>query len=313
MYNSAIKEEFIKYITEGVSFAKFCEALFNELEPYENEWGADFCTVTAEQFTPAINNIAGVRKETRRRKTSVLKKYVEWCINVAKIPGAREDALSPTFDGLGAVKKKMVASPAHLQKYLDEVYTKEEKNSVDNIYRCYHWLAFGGIAEEDIFKIKNSDVDLTNMVVKWKGNEAPIYREAVPAFKQCLNSVSFLFYHPGYENPAPIQRIPGDTLMRSIRKTNDAMRFRTLVSDRWREHPTKDGLRLSYLRVWLSGLFYRLYEGEKMGIPPDFLAVATMCISERNYKTALPPDVHIKRVVNQYKKDYEQWKIAFLC
>lgn len=244
----------------------------------------------------------------------MLKDYVKWCIGVAKVPNACDGMLQITTVGLDKMRHQTVASPLHLQKYLDTICSPDSDKATDSIYRCYYWLAYGGVAEEDILKVKCSDVDFGNMVVHYNGTEIPIYREALAAFKNCAELTQFVYNHPNYTKTVWKERVDGDTLVRGVRSNISLYSMRVEISRRAKMNEEKTGLRLSYFRTWISGVFYRAYERELIGDTPDFSAVAAAKMEGKVYKLESGRNTQEskkRKVVKDYMEDYQRWKLAF--
>ncbi len=314
MYNEDLKTQFVKSYTTSINTAKVCESVFNLFEPYERAWNADLCTRSAEELQPVINNIVGLRARSRFSRLIMLKDYVKWCIDVANVPNACDGMLQINTVGLDKIRQQTVANPLHLQKYLNEICSLESDKSTDNIYRCYFWLAYGGVAEEDILQVKCSDVDFGNMVVHYKETEIPIYHEAIAAFRNCAELTQFVYNHPNYTKIVWKDRVSGDTLVRGIRSSTTLYSLRAEISRRSKLHEKETGIRLSYFRAWISGVFYRAYERELIGEEPDFTGVAAAKMEGKIYKLDSgrnTQEAKRRKVVKDYKEDYQRWKLAF--
>ena len=315
MYNEELKTKFVRGYTNSISTAEVCQTIFNAFEQYEVEWDADLCTRSAEELQPVVDNLVGFRARSKWMRLIILKDYVKWCIGM-KVPGACDGMLKIETVGLEKVKHQTVASPLHLQRYLDSICEPESEETTDNIYRCFYWLAYGGVAEEDILSIKCSDVDLNNMVVRYNDTEVPIYREALPAFKNCVKLTQFVYKHPNYDKLVYKDRADGDTLVRGIRSAPSIKAMRVELSRRSKAKMDegKTDLKLSYFRVWISGLFYRMYERERAGIPVDFSAAAAQFMEGKTYKLDRgrnTPEAKRRQLTRDYLEDYERWKLAF--
>lgn len=315
MYNEELKTKFVRGYTNSISTAEVCQTIFNAFEQYEVEWDADLCTRSAEELQPVVDNLVGFRARSKWMRLIILKDYVKWCIGM-KVPGACDGMLKIETVGLEKVKHQTVASPLHLQRYLDSICEPESEETTDNIYRCFYWLAYGGVAEEDILSIKCSDVDLDSMVVRYNGTEVPIYREALPAFKNCVKLTQFVYKHPNYDKLVYKDRADGNTLVRGIRSAPSIKAMRVELSRRSKAKMDegKTDLKLSYFRVWISGLFYRMYERERAGIPVDFSAAAAQFMEGKTYKLDRgrnTPEAKRRQLTRDYLEDYERWKLAF--
>ncbi len=314
MYNEELKTKFIRSYTQSIHTANVATTIFTVMSVYEEGWQADLCTKSAEELQPVIDEIMALRSRSQWMAMTILKEYVKWCI-LMKVPGACKGMLNITAVGLDKVRRQMVSSPLHLQRYLDSLFDREQEETVDNIYRCYYWMAFGGIKEEDTLLIKASDVDFSEMCVRYKNTDIPIYREALPAFHNTAELTSFLYKHPHYTKPIRRNRIEGDILMRGIKANTKILTIRAVLSKRskFAVEQRKTDLQLSFYRVWMSGLFYRMYERERAGIPVDFSEAAANFMEGKTYHVT--GRIKVKHKQNQkerdYMEDYQRWKLAF--
>lgn len=322
MYNSEIKEQFIAQFTTGVARRNAAVVMFNALEPYEKAWGADICTRSAEELQPVVTEIVGFRTSSKKLRLNILRSYVKWCLEHG-VPGACDGLLQIESLGLEKLKRQMVANPQHLQRYLDCICDEESEQTVDCTYRCYFWLAYGGMNEETVLDVVTSDVHLDEMVVRHNGEEYPIYREAIRAFKDCMTLTQFRVNHPNYDPNKPHikDRAPGDTLLRGIGDTESKSIYamRVTMSKKAKkakvETASEDDsldLNLSFFRVWLSGLFYRMYEAERAGMPVDFMDIAEQKTDGTTQSSGRDLIGEKKRrIAGDYMKDYLRWKEAY--
>lgn len=315
MFNQEMKEKFIEEYTSSASTREACVKFFNILEKYENDWNADICTRSADDLQPIIDKwVVGIRGKSKGLRWTILRKYVTWCME-HEVPGACDEILYVDTLGIQKMKLQTVTSPLHLQTYLNQVFDPESEKTSDNILRCYYWLAYGGLQEDEILNVKMSDVDLSNMVVIYEGAEIPIYREGIAAFRNCATLDQFVYKHPKYE-PIYRDRVEGDTLIRGIRGQITTGSIRALLSRKAKASidEGKTNLHLSHYKVWLSGLFYRMYELEIAGFPVDFSAAAVEFTDRKSYKSENNPKEFARMqrgIANEYKKDYEVWKMTF--
>lgn len=316
MYNEELKKRFIRAHTESLSTSKIYETVFNAFEKYEEAWEADLCTKSTLELQPVVDGIVGFRARSKWTRLIILKDYVKWCIGMG-VPNACDGMLKITNIGLDKMRHQTVANPPHLQKYLDVIFkTKEPEQTTDNIYRCFYWLAYGGVFERDILSIKCSDVDFQNMIVHYKDTVIPIYREAVPAFKNCVELTQFAFIHPSYNKIIWKDRVPGDTLVRGVRTIPSLKSIKVELSKRSKDRydHNKTDLKLSYYRIWISGIFYRAYERELSGEEPNFDWVVSQQMQGKTYKMDSgrnTPDAKKRQLIRDYMEDYQRWKLAY--
>lgn len=314
MYNEKQKLAFIKDTVTNLSTEDLCRNVFNSLEKYEEEWGADLCTKTSDELRPVIEQLVGFRVHSKWTRIILLRKYVNWCI-VNGVPGAIDGVSGIDTLGLSKVRTMTVFTPAALQDYLNCICEPESEKTVDNIYRCYYWLAFSGMDEEDIMNVKTNEVDFENMLINHDGRSYIIYRESIPAFKNCVNLTEFVYKHPNYSKDVIKNRVPGDTLIRGVKRSISTMAMRTELSRRAKKFidSGETNIKLSYYRAWISGLFYRTYEAETRGISPSFKGAAERFMEGKVYKLDSgrnTPEAKKRQIMNDYLQDYERWKAA---
>lgn len=314
MYNEELKTKFIKDYTQSINTANVASTIFTAVEPFEKEWQADLCTKSTEEIQPVVDKILALRFRSQWMSLTILKEYVRWCMAM-RVPGACDGMLHINAAGLDKIRVQMVSGPLHLQQYLDSVFDKEDEEMIDNLYRCYYWLAYGGVQDKDVLSIKVSDVDFGNMCIHYGDTSVPIYREALPAFHNAAELSSFLYKHPNYTKPIRRNRILGDTLIRGFREIPQTNNLRSKMSHLSADaiKAGKTDMRLSFYRVWMSGLFYRMYERERAGLPVDFTGIAADLMEGKTYiiKGRTKLEHRQRQRGRDYMEDYQRWKLAF--
>lgn len=330
MFNENLKQEFIDQYTDKPSRKRYCEVLFNATEPFENVWGADICTKDGKNLQRVVNNVLGIRYNAKSGRLNVLREYFKWCMENG-VPGACNGIADIETDGTEKMRSRTVSSPLHLQMYLDGVFQKEQQQTRDNLVRAYCWLAYMGLPEEDIINLKNDEVDLKNMIVTHDGREYRIYAEAVACLRNCKELPSFYYRHPLYPDKAyPRDRVPGDLLLRGTGGEVSAAVLRNDMSRASKKKAETAGdsaatkeeklfdrsqtLRLSYHRLWISGLFYRTFLMEGAGIEPDFAEASAERLEAKQY--GFSGKSYNKRTLynkfrQEYLEDYKMWKQTF--
>lgn len=313
MYNEELKKRFIRDYTTSINTAKICETTFNACEPYELEWGADLCTKTEDELQPVIDNIVGLRVRSQFMRIILLKDYVRWCNEVVGFPKACLGMLDIKVAGVDKVKSQLVSTPLQLQQYLDILFASESELTVDNAYRCFYWMAYAGLTEADALQVQESDVDLENLIIKFNDTEYPIYREALKSFRNCVKESQFMYFHPNYE-PVARDRACGTQLIRGLRGQQTSNSMRVNMSKASKLHEDDTNLRLSYKRIWLSGVFYRMHEKELSGMEPNFYPIVAEQRKGKTYKLDSGRNTNeakLKQLARDYMKDYARWKLAY--
>ena len=314
MYNAEQKKEFIRQYARSGQLIKTCEHVFTELETFEENAGADICTMDAKTLAPLVEMIIGLRVRSRWRKLGIIRDYVTWCCN-HHIENACDGMRDVVISGAEVMKTRMVANPIGLQRYLNDICDPESYETNDNVVRVIFWLLYGGAEAKDLQHVRVSDVDMKNMVVRIGLNDIPIYREAVPAFNNCLHLDRFAKTRSDiYEDRLYVTRSDGDILIRGTRGVPSLQTIRVnIISRRKNEEVKNKALKISPERIRLSGLFYRIYEEEQNGIEPDFAQVAKDFMDRREYNTTDTKTLRdmMQKTARAYREDYECWKLAF--
>ena len=315
MYNEEMKKRFIRETAKNEYTIKSYESIFNTFEPYEIEWGDDLCTRDSDTLSPVIEKIVGIRSRSKALRISMLKNYVKWCISNG-YHGAIDGVSGIDELGLAKIKNMTVANPLHLQACMDSVFEHEDDQTVDNIYRAYLWMAYGGMPQEEAIKVLKSEVLFSSMEIVHGTYDIPIYREGIKAISNCVSLKQFAYKHPRYNNIIFKQRAPYDELLTGISSKPDTNIIRIELSARFKKSSDSGSskMRMSYKRVWLSGLFYRAKAMEDAGFPPDFSFAADEMMKNKEYdfsKSGLTIKRKRNMIINDYMVDYTRWKDAY--
>lgn len=312
MYNTELKTKFIRQYTQSIGTAKNAESIFNAMQPYEEEWGADLCTRSTEELQSALDSILSLRGKSQTTPLVILREYAKWCIE-NHVPKAGDGALHVELAGGDKIRRQMVSGPVHLERCLNALFDSPDKETVDVVYRCYFWMAFAGLDEKDALLVKESDIDFGQMEIVYNGSHFPIYREALPAFKKACELRDFCYEHPYYKSSVRKTRAVGELLLRGM-KQPVATAIRTIVVRHTAgDNPTgTTEHQISYKRIKLSGLFYRMYERERAGLPADFSGAASDFVAEKDYNlNGITIQSLQNREAKHYMNDYRRWKLAF--
>lgn len=302
MYNEERKMRFMK---EGRVSQITAVSFFTNSEPYEQIAGKDLCELPTETLQLMIDHKFGIRARTVESIISFIRTYIRWC----------SEQGYPTCDGINGVEVRMdiktarymVASPRHLQTLLDEAFSPVENKEVDCIYRCYLWMAFGGMYESDAMAVKTSEVNFYSMQIEHGGKAYELYREAAPAFHNACELEEFVYKHPKYETVR--KRQPGDLVVRGVRSGKiDAGSAQCLIAKMFKPH----GIVTNFRRVRLSGVFYRMFERERMGEAVNFEDEAEGRMNSSEYSgKRVSSGVAKYAIVRDLKDDYAHWKRVY--
>lgn len=322
MYNETQKNAFIASHTNSDKTTALIVQIFNWFEPYENEWQCDLSQQSTEVLQPVVNELTGVRSKSTELILIILKEYVKWCGRSGyEVSRGIFDVRINTID---KIQSQMVASPLHLKSILDRCeFDTPNKETVDVTYRVFLWMAFAGLDDKDAIRVTTNDVDLQNLRINFEGHSYEIYKECREDFEKACCLTDFLYEHPNYSIRR--DRAEGNIIMRGFRSpTVDLKTLRPLINkklttdaDGGGETKTRQKSKLSYKRIYLSGIFYRAYERERAGIPVDFSDVVALEMQRKEkvkqYTTSKTRTLSViaNMIEREYLADYEKWKCAF--
>lgn len=317
MFNESLKLQFIRDTRSGNDVS----SLFISAKPYEEKFGKDLCAFTKDELQEFANNGIGVMESTKRSRLNLIKQYSEWCATHG-VPGVCQISNSINTSDTSRIKDCMVANPAHLNMILDAAFRDVDRHTIDNVYRCFIWMAFFGIPQHDALSVFGRDVDFDRMEICCAGERFPIYRESVQVLRDCAELSQFRYEHDRSSMDGKFSwrdRADGQELLRGYTTENnlDSISFlfrKAINAARLKQNSVKFAIpKLSYMHVLASGRFYRMREREMMGIPVDFKAqIINEMIADGKHD---PSD---KKYLNRIsvkacrmKMDYECWKAAF--
>jgi len=306
MYNEERKMRFLK---ENRNSLDYGVSIFKRMEAYEKEADKDLCELTGDILQTAVNSTFGTRSVSVKGAILFLRSYVRWC-KECEFPTC-DDIFSLEADMEEKFKQRMIASPMHLELTLNKAFEPVGSETVDCVYRCYLWMAFAGVERAETVNITVDEIDFGSMTIEHKSKSYEIYREAIPAFKMACEATQFKYVHPNYDNTIYRKRYEGNYLFRGIRSSQIAIdTIKSVVNAKF----IKAGIKTSYEKIRMSGVFYKIYEMERLGMPPnlDDIAMEQVLASRGEHKDDLSSVRNTaKSAARSLKADYECWKAVF--
>lgn len=311
MFNESLKNKFINSTRKGNDVS----SLFVSSQPYEEKYGKDLCQFSQDELQDFVNHCLGVMESTKRSRLMLVRQYIKWCSDNG-IPNVSEVIGEITTNDTSRIKETMVSSPEHLNSVMDTVFRKVDEHTIDNVYRCFLWMAFAGIPQCDVMKITSANVDFKEMEIVYNGNSFPIYKEAVSVIRDCAELEQFIYDHREYNNPVWRARADGKALLRGYIPDAAASSVASLIRKAIVNARARCGEtipKLNYSHVAFSGQFYRMRERESIGFPIDFRwYIANEWIADGSYDPDDPKIMNrLKVKAHRLKMDYECWKSAF--
>ena len=304
MYNQEIKEKYIKEEAKSHRGKTRSTIFFNAIEPYETKWNSDLCSMKVEQLSEVLQKTSGMSVTTRSSNYTRAKRYIEWCIanNVPGACGAILDVKRDDISQVENIRRRTVKNPFELNVFLNQLFDPDTEDTIDLTYRCYFWCAYAGIKQEDVMSIRTRNVDLIDGVIRYKGEEFPIYQEARTVFKKCVKLNQFI--NKKYKSEIVYKdRVDGNLLLRGLRAAPTVSYFGGLISKivKAANDNGKVNKTLAYTDAYISGFYYRMYLRESAGLPIPFEQ-----LTKAIYGDIKPKD--IGRYATAVKKNYYSWK-----
>ena len=293
------------------------------LNDYEIKWGSDFTLQTLSELQPAFNEVVSSTWYGANSTLQRLKKYAFW--RKANGLPCGNDVFALCVDRSVVIRESMVASPEALAVLLNAVFDPPSMATTDIIYRVFLWMGYFGIDDRSAIRVEASDVDLKEGRIRMTSGEHIICPDAIDDFISACCLTTFARGHK------QVARAEGNTIMRGFRRIDpDTMLVNTVrptlarrlgaaaKANRVRSNPIPVGFDITFNRVFMSGLFYRLYEQERLRVRIDFARYAEeeferaqasgkpYSVTSGNPKTAI-----LLRLRKSIEADYAGWKQAF--
>jgi len=344
MYNEQVKLAFIEKYTDSKQTKKLLRHIFDGTKDIEERYGKDFYEMDAEQAQETFSCVSGTKVNGASSILMILKAYVRWC--VANGYPATKAIQELRIDVHDKLRESYVASPEHLLKSLNEAFPNPDKNEIEYIYRSFLWLGFMGLQSSEAIKVTADHLDFDKMHLtyfqdpnlfpkveqdsekKEKKKYLLIYPEAVQDLRKAVGLTEF--EEPRGKKGIKKPRAAGKEILRgkeSKRTLAEAvdLTFRPTISrafkaafdkfaDQGIEVPVELSLKLTFKHVYMSGVFYRTYERERMGIPPNFSDI--VLDERRNAKASNFSRNYTERkllniLIRDMEQDYDNWKSVF--
>lgn len=306
MFNENQKKQFLDETGRDYAIGA---SIFGATEKAEEQYGADLAVLPKDAIQEIVDEKLGIREKSVEAALIFLKSYFSWCKEKGFDVGDGLDGI--IINPVEKIKNAMVASPKHLNDLLDKAFDPIQMETMDCIYRCFLWMAFSGLEDTDAIDVKINEVDFHQMLIKHGEKEYILYKESLLAFRKGCSLTEFLYINPKYLDKVIRNRFPGDYLMRGIRSEKISLgTMRGII----RSHFKDIGMKLSYNRIYFSGIYYRAYEIEKAGGKADFSFIAREKALKNNkqYDKRYEERKAISAVERGLINDYENWKRAFI-
>ncbi len=173
MYNAEQKQSFLNTIDKDNSYKSYRTA-FNRTEKFEERFDKDVSDMSVEELKTLIDICGGTRFSGTNMFISLLKTYVDWCIQTGKTTSENN------FDKID--RNDVNKTRIYLVRYLKDKTELEEminvvfahdfdyNEDVDIQRELVVRLAYEGLHEQEVCVLKKQDVDFENKII-----HSPVY------------------------------------------------------------------------------------------------------------------------------------------
>ena len=311
MYNDGLKRRFVSETTDLEARRKMA-LYFDAIESFERAYSKDIYAFSVEEVEDVVAGFGSARTSSSTSGIlRTIKRYVAWCSSHG-VEGTSDAAYHACVNQPANMRVSMVASPKHLSDVLGVLFHQPSMHSTDDVVAAYVWMAFSGLPEDATILLTSDDFSVEHKIISFNGIEYPLYDESLSIFSSCIESDSFASVSERCKVVKP--RVHGSLVLRSISGKPNLPTLRTKLA-RKVGGMIESGLNvptISYSRVWLSGVFYRLFEREKSGAAIDLLSDTPEEITRQiSQSKAQMTTRYRNHCIRQYESDYLAWKQAF--
>lgn len=328
MFNEQVKRAFIEKYTNSEHTKKLLLYIFDSTEDTEEKYGVDIYAMNTEQVQETFNSVTGIKVRGVKTILMIFKAYVRWC--VASGYPATNAVSELRIDVHDKINEEYVSSPLHLKRTLDAAFPHPEENEIEYIYRSFLWLGFTGLQVSEAIRVTDDELDFETDRLHFPDCKEPyrIYSESKPDLIKAVRLTTFR--EPRGKSGVVKQRAAGHEILRGkeggkcLEKAIYAT-FRPTISRAFKEalerHENQNdevsgrlSLGLTFRHAYMSGIFYRILERERAGVPVRFDQIIIK--ERRNAKEPAFSGNYTERklmndLIRDLEVDYANWKCAF--
>lgn len=177
MYNSGQKQSFLNTITNDNSYKSY-QKVFKAVEDMEKKFGKDISEMNVDEVLIVLDLKTGTRRTTISQYMSLLRTYVDWCIQNGKVSGENnfEKIDLNEIDKSRLYRSKYIKNPEEFESMVNLVFAHDFdfNDTVDNPKELCVRLCYEGMEEEEIVNLKKTDIDYENGII-----HSPLYEDIV--------------------------------------------------------------------------------------------------------------------------------------
>ena len=173
MYNSEQKQNFLNTITNDNSYRSF-QRVFKAVQDMEEKFGKDICEMNVDELLTVLDFKTGVRITNTEQTMSLLRTYVDWCIQNGKTTSENNfDKISSSeVDKTRTCRAKYVKSPAEFEEMLSAVFgmNADYNETTEKPNELMVRLCYTGLENDEVVLLEKSNVDYEAKTIK-----SPLY------------------------------------------------------------------------------------------------------------------------------------------
>jgi hypothetical protein len=282
-YNSQRKLEFLNSLVDeyekvSINTLSLTLAKFGK---FEYDYECDLCDFSLSYIKASFALIASHSSRSNKKMLGFIKKYVYWCELNGKCKYGNESKWNLVeyndIDVNYVFQIATIKSPESFQKMLDTVYKTLNSSSEDSdmayMYKVMLYLIYLGLTDEEVGQLKKSDINLSNKTATLGEKTILLDDYIIPYIKFIMDMKEV--YMP-VRGGAVAQKNLLDTpylIRRTASGKPPVVDYVTQTWARWNcdsfntkyRKETEEAISLSPLRIYDSGVYYKLYQREING------------------------------------------------
>ena len=286
------------------------KSAFNNLEKIEVANGKDFYMFERANMIEAISSIAGRKNATKMWILSTLRDYIDWCVmqgvvdyNILNDIGAKEIKISSD------IKQETLANVEHLRSALEVGFPElnDQDLSMNTLHKLYAFLLYFGFSSEEILGMKKYDAKINREgYINYSQKSVYVQPFLKDMLDKAVNQDAVIRSRGFNKSDSYTKLIKTDLLISAIRSIDyREQSFRCALTRMNKLYLQETGkyIKLTIVRIYESGMFYRLLQKEMMGndIANDVIIQDFNVSDELGYYSK-----HSK--IYNIRTDYENWK-----
>lgn len=313
MYNEDVKKQYIAHsilLSRSNNKEKYERGIinrFNRSECIEKEFGKDILDMKQDEFILFLEKFLRGGKEYQENTLSTIKSYCEWGIekNISNIEFGWLSSLKISgIDVSNTYSNSMVKNEEDLIEILDNILDEVKRDTSDNVIRIIALLLFAGVQYDDIWEIKESDINLDSCEISYRGRSIYMSKKVRSLVSHNINMDSMLVTGKSSEHMREIIKegyLISNTKEYAGERIKMMKTYNAAISKKYGDCERA----ITNTTIYDSGVFSRIYEKENRTGEIDCMEYLW---ARRNRATTITfPD----RVKMKCRYEYDLWKKAF--